>query len=130
MDLLDRDTFFVGGEGQPLPTRVSAILPTFEVTVTVNRGINLPHRPTETKRHPTYECILEVHTGNGQCSLFKPHVVERFFDQYRRLHQALQTIGIGHQKHHTSIYIEAPFPCTYFLSQFGFRLSEDLLIRR
>ncbi len=55
------------------------------------------------------------------------HVVCKFFDQYRELHEKLEGMGIGEDK---KIPINAPFPPTLTTSALGFQMTEDQLQAR
>lgn len=115
-----RDTF--------LESTSSPVVDCYEVSVLITRGIDMPRKEGESKRHPTYECTLEVQLSRANCHIYKPHSVERFFDQYRTLQEQLKRLGIA--EHGSVIDISTPFPPTHLISSLGMRLSEELLDQR
>jgi phage terminase small subunit len=57
----------------------------------------------------------------------RPHVVCKFFDQYRNLHEELHHSGVGKDQ---PITIEADFPPTHTASSLGMHMTEIQLQER
>ena len=57
----------------------------------------------------------------------KPHLVIKFFNQYRDLYEGLAKAGIGEN---LKIHVDAPFPPSFKTSLFGVGLNEDQLQER
>eukprot|EP01031_Cornospumella_fuschlensis_P027566 gene27566-33292_t len=98
----------------------------FEAVILVTRGDPLPKKNFETKLHPTYETSIRIKQSTLAVAT-TPHLVVKFFDQYRDLMQALAKIGVGYGLEH---HVEAAFPKSYRTSNFGIKLSEDALQER
>eukprot|EP01033_Poteriospumella_lacustris_P017323 gene17323-12381_t len=98
----------------------------FDLLILVSRGDELPKKNYEKKKHPTYETSVRI-KHHGKNRLTKPHLVVKFFNQYRDLYDALAKAGVGENM---KVNIEVPFPPSYKSSLLGVTLTEDQLQER
>eukprot|EP01038_Epipyxis_sp_PR26KG_P004348 gene4348-6152_t len=98
----------------------------YEPQVLVTRGDELPKKAFEKKLHPTYETSIRIKGPDNKKTT--PHVVVKFFDEYRTLSQQLAAMGIGEDL--PVINISAAFPPSYKSSLLGVKMTEEALQQR